>query len=173
MGLILIPVGGAVASDVCRDLVLYDTPHQNPFRDLIALTGQYPILLQTIVANSALHMSNASQTFSRTRGRGTETLGEYQSHDVTGPYLDALTAKQRALNMLRQTLMQSVVTGLDVLLAVMVLLIEFELMDSGRSDWKHHVEGARTLVGILCKPQVPETLAMSPIRSCLISNWIV
>ncbi|KAF5507251.1 hypothetical protein CGCA056_v013738 [Colletotrichum aenigma] len=44
------------------DFVLYDTPKDNPFRDLIAMAYQQAILLQAIIASSALHMSNAYQT---------------------------------------------------------------------------------------------------------------
>ena len=75
-----------VASDVCRNLVLYDTPHLNPFRELIPLTRQDPILLQIIVANSALHMFNASQKFS---GRENNRTHESQRHEVAKPYFDA------------------------------------------------------------------------------------
>ncbi|THY24323.1 hypothetical protein D6D01_05518 [Aureobasidium pullulans] len=158
------------ASDVCRNLVLYDTPHQNPFRELIPLTRQDPILLQIIIANSALHMFNASQKFS---GRENNRLHESRRHEVAGPYFDALTAKQRTLSMLRQVLTHTTLTYNDVVLAVMVLLIEFELMESGSDDWRHHVKGAEKLIAELCQPQMQAHLTLSPIRSCLISNWMV
>jgi hypothetical protein len=49
--------------------------------------------------------------------------------------------------------MDKTTTDSDVILAVMVLFVELELLDSGRNNWKHHIEGARTIIADLCKPQ--------------------
>jgi hypothetical protein len=89
------------------------------------------------------------------------------------PYLDALRAKHRALSLLRNALMDKTTTDSDVILAVMVLFVELELLDSGRNNWKHHIEGARTIIADLCKPQSLDKLSISPLRSCLVSNWMV
>jgi hypothetical protein len=75
--------------------------------------------------------------------------------------------------MLRNALMDKNTTDSDVILAVMILFVELELLDSGRGNWKHHIEGARTIIAGLCKPQLLEKLSTSPLRSCLISNWMV
>jgi hypothetical protein len=56
---------------------------------------------------------------------------------------------------------------------VMILFVELELLDSGRNNWKHHIEGARTIIANLFKAQLPEKLSVNLLRSCLISNWIV
>ncbi|KEQ96336.1 hypothetical protein AUEXF2481DRAFT_38590 [Aureobasidium subglaciale EXF-2481] len=154
------------AGNVCRNLVLYDSPKQNPFRNLIPLIHQFPVLGQIIIATSALHMFNSSQTHSQERKPLIDRAG-------FNPYLDALTTKQRALKMLRHAVLEGTSGAADVVLAVMILFIEFELMDFGRSDWKHHIEGARTVIRGLCRARLSGTQTTSPIRSCLISNWMV
>jgi hypothetical protein len=96
-----------------------------------------------------------------------------QGHDTSGPYLDALSAKNRALNMLRAALTDKTPLDSDVILAVTVLFVELELLESGKDNWRYHIEGARTIIAGLCKPQMLQRLATSPIRTCLISNWMV
>jgi hypothetical protein len=75
--------------------------------------------------------------------------------------------------MLRSALMDKTSTNSDVVLAAMVLFVELELLDSGRDNWKHHIEGARTIIAGLYKPQLLDKLTINPLRSCLISNWMV
>lgn len=181
--LILINVHITVASDVCRDLVLYDIPKHNPFRELIPLTHQYPVLLHVIIANSALHMSNACQkslvldTTAFPLHHGTSLLGSPCSSSSAihqlGSYNDALAAKQRALYLLKSALTGIASVDIDVTLAVVLLFIEFELIDSGRDNWKHHINGARTIIETLCGLNMATQTAMSPLRSCLISNCLV
>lgn len=181
--LILMHVSMIVASDVCGDLVLYDIPKHNPFRELIPLTHQYPILLQIIIANSALHLSNACQkslasdmTTSPLRHR-TRLLGlRYSGSSGTQQqesYHDALIAKQRALSLLKYALTSIASVDIDVTLAVVLLFIEFELIDSGRDNWRYHINGARTIIKTLCASNISTQTAMSPLRSCLISNCLV
>lgn len=128
------------------------------------LTHQYSVLLHIIVANSALHMFNRSRRGSMTRSKDGE---------VTKPFLDALIAKQRALSMLRHALTQIPAENTDIILAVVILFVEFELLDSGRDNWKYHIEGARKIIRALCQPNLLAGLTTSPIRSCLVSSWIV
>lgn len=61
----------------------------------------------------------------------------------------------------------------DVTLAVVLLFIEFELIDSGRDNWRYHVDGARTMIETLCQPKISAQTTMSPLRSCLVSNCLV
>ncbi|KAI4854657.1 hypothetical protein E4T44_00009 [Aureobasidium sp. EXF-8845] len=161
------------ASDVCKDLVLYDSTQQNPFCDLVPLTQQHPLLLQIIIANSALHVFNSARKHMKSNDRGSEKSLQCRNLLISRPYFDHLTAKHRALNMLRNALIDLDITDSDVILAVMILFVELELLDSGRNNWKHHIEGARTIIAILCKPHLPEDLPISRLRSCLISNWMV
>ncbi len=173
----------SVANEVCKDLVIYDVPNHNPFYDLIPLTKQHEVLLHIIIANSALHMSNASQQLliSDTTAfplkycpnkLGSTSLG---SSTIQRPklYQDALTAKQRALRLLNSALNDMASADIDVTLAAVLLFIEFELIDSGKDNWRSHINGARTLIDMLGGSNESARTTMSPLRSCLISNCLV
>ncbi|KAI4723782.1 hypothetical protein E4T49_08491 [Aureobasidium sp. EXF-10728] len=155
-------------SDVCPNLVLYDGPLQNPFRELIPLTHQNPILLQIVIANSALHMSNASQRSSRSLDSNVRACLQTCNHESTGRLRDALVAKQRALVMLNHALANPNYSTIDIILAVMVLFIEFELMDSGRNDWRHHIEGVRAMIKAICDTDPWDRLTVGSVRACLV-----
>lgn len=89
-------------------------------------------------------------------------------------YNDALAAKQRAFHLLNSTLTTMTSVDIDVALAVVLLFIEFELLDSGRNDWKHHINGARTIIERLCGSDIStHSSIISPLRSFLISNCLV
>jgi hypothetical protein len=183
LSLTLIDVHIIVASNVCGDFVLYDIPKHNPFRELIPLTHQHPILLQIIVANAALHMSNACQkslllstTPSPLRHRAalpTPPSSSSSAIQQSESYNDALAAKQHALHLLKSALTRITSVDIDVTLAVVLLFIEFELIDSGRDNWRHHINGARTIIETLCRSHISAQNVMSPLRSCLISNCLV
>ena len=172
-----------VASDVCRDLVLYDIPKHNAFRELIPLTHHHPVLLHIIVANSALHMSNACQkslaldtTTFPLRHRTSHPSGQYTSSSATlrsETYNHALAAKQRALFLLKSALSSIASGDVDVALAVVLLFIEFGLIDSGRDSWRYHTNGARTIIETWCGSNISTQTTMSPLRNCLISNCLV
>ena len=180
---ILIDTRIVVASDVCRDLVLYDIPKRNPFRELIPLTHQHPVLLQIIIANSALHMSNACQkslgldmTASPRRHHTSPADSLFsKSSAIRQPesYDAALAAKQRALSLLKSALTDIASVDIDVILAVVLLFIEFELIDSGKDNWRYHINGARTIIETLYGANISMQSALNPLRSCLISNWLV
>lgn len=165
-----------VASDVCRDLVLYDTPSHNPFRELIPMTHAFPVLLEIIVANSALRMSNAHQQplsvdFMNSLQSNSDNLSVVQH---AKSHKDALVAQHKALYLLQLALTGKSSVHTDVTLAVVLLFIEFELLlDSGRDNWAAHINGARTIIEKLCGSDVWTQVFMSPLRSCLISNCLM
>ncbi|KAK0099711.1 hypothetical protein ONS95_013396 [Cadophora gregata] len=173
------------ATDVCRDLVLYDQLGNNAFRELIPLTRNHPVLLNVMIANAALHMSNAYQKSSETTGFSRpahESLAPGFAHRsdsiVTSinqfrSYKDSLVAKQRALGFLRSALRNEAAMDADIILAVVLLLIECELIDSGRNTWRYHVAGAKPLIEKLCHQGLSTTGVMSPLCRCLISNCLV
>jgi hypothetical protein len=169
----MIDTNVTVASVVCRDLVVYDSPQHNPFRDLIPLTQKHPILLQIIIANSAIHMLNTSQPFLFSGRSDHGQLLDSRRYKSGILYYDALMAKQRALTMLRQALAQRTFEDVDVTLAVVILFINLELMDAGEADWIHHINGGRMIIEALCKSKLLEDKTSSPLRRFLISNWMV
>jgi hypothetical protein len=149
--------------------VLYDNAKDNSFRALIPMTQHFPVLLQIMVANSALRMANAYHS----------SLTQDLTQDSTSAsslihlkfYRDALTAKQYAFQMLRGTLENINKANIDAMLAVVLLFTEYELIDSGRDSWKHHINGAKAIIQKLCK--LDSSIPLSKLRSFLISNLLV
>ena len=88
-------------------------------------------------------------------------------------YHDALAAKQRALYLLKSALTSIASIDMDVTLAVVLLFIEFELIDSGRDNWRYHINGVRIIIEALCGPKVSLQTTKSPLRNFLIANWLV
>lgn len=172
-----------VNHNVCKDLVIYDSPKQNPFRDLILLTTQHAVLLNIIIANSALNMSNASQrsavgSFSlglqpRPTTRTILQLRSSSTSQSFSWYQDALIAKQRALRFLNSVLNNVNSTSIDVALGSVLLFTEFELADFGTKDWRLHVHGARALINYVKETYKLHYSNMSSLRRCLISNCLV
>jgi hypothetical protein len=174
---ILINVHTIVADHVCKDFILYDIPKSNAFRDLVPLTQWHPALLQIIIATSALRMSNALQKFAELRiplRSGAKNLSSRTSISSSvqqrDSYNHALTAKQRALQLLKSALANITAVDVDVTLAVILLFIEFELIDSGRDNWRYHINGARSIIESLCGSA---HTSMTPLRRWLISNCLL
>lgn len=172
------------ASDVCKDLILYDHPKENQFRELIPIALDHPMLLHIIIATSAIRMSHASQKLVHSRATPASIGAVYQRINPTAPQRQdvaaysqarshALVAKYKALNLLQSTLSNETPMDLDVLLAVILLFVEFELLDTGRDDWRHHIDGARKIIQKLCGSNVIPARTMSPLRRCLVSNCLV
>ena len=168
---------------MCKDLVIYDLPKQNPFRDLIPLATQHPVLLNIIIANSALNISNASQQSTgesfplglrpQPLTRKVPQLRISSTNQLSSWYRDALIAKQRALKSLNSVLNDVNSTGIDVALGSVLLFTEFELADSGTKDWRMHMQGARALINSVKETYRLEYSRLSSLRRCLISNCLV
>ena len=150
---------------VCKDLVLRDMPKQNPFRDLLPLSGHHAVLQHIIIANSALHLANATKSDALTRDTRWESSSE--------AYKDALVAKNKALRLLSEALANRDSASLDFVLASIMLFIKFELLDSGTNEWRFHTEGARQLMVYLRQNGKSEPSALNNLRNCLISNCAV
>lgn len=174
-----------VAINLSKDLVLYDFPDRNPFRDLIPLAQHYPVLLQIIIAISALHMSNTEQkslvlptTTSSLRSEPHSPTPCSASKSVSSrpkSYNDALIAKQCALRMLRIVLVNPRPTevDVDVALGAVLLFIQFQLVDSGRDHWRQHIDGARTIMQTYFGSNIATRSQASPLRRCLAANCLV
>lgn len=146
-----------VADRVCKDLVPRDTPEGNPFRELIPLTRGHPMLLQILIATSAIHWSNIFRPYHDIPTSLTDPGGYLQllrSKDLVTrqALIDALTAKQKAMSHLREVLDTLDPAGSEVALAAMHFFIKFDLIDVGGSSgqgWKTHLEGARSIIALL------------------------
>lgn len=144
------------------------------------LTRHYPSLLQIIIATSALHMSNASEKFLTT---GFSSFNHRNSKDPPHSrvlttfqsecYSLALTAKQQALTSLSSAISTMSLDDTDVILAIVLLFVQCELIDSGKNNWKHHIRGARSLINMVYRSGCISKAEMSPLRRYLISNCLM
>lgn len=128
----------------------YDIPSHNPYRNLISLTRNHPFLLQAVIANSAIHLSNLHSSPPSLdlcsdgggAGKSITTTTDMVSHFRR----DAFNAEQKALQLLREAPQPTRGVERDVILSTILLFINFELMSSGKDRWKVHVEGARKII---------------------------
>lgn len=97
----------------------------------------------------------------------TQTLSKFALEDKPQPrnemssraLRDALMAKQKAFQSLRQALDNVETIDREVVLTTILLSINFELVASGKDEWKVHVEGARKLIDYF---QLPSGTPSSP-----------
>ena len=63
--------------------------------------------------------------------------------------MDALVAKQKALQLMPVALRSMDTIGGDVILAAALFLVNTELIESGKLGWKPHLEGTRNIMNLL------------------------
>lgn len=123
-------------------MVSHDTPDRNPFRNMIPLARSHPLLQEVIIAVSAAHMCNQARSLLALDPSGTR--------DIPGQWaMDALVAKQKALQMMPAALQSIDTIGSDVILAAALFLVNVELIESGRSGWKPHLDGTREILNLI------------------------
>lgn len=168
-------------NQICMDLVIYDGPGHNPFRDLVSTTTAYPTLLQIILAGSAHHVFNISRdpiTPSTYQPEKRPCLVQYYQavSRFGGPmktsYADALLAKQQALSLMAQSVASVTPANIDVILATILMFINYDLIESGRDKWRVHIEGARQLIARLDTPPYLQQ-PMSKLRLTILSDFLV
>lgn len=154
--------------------MLYDHIEDNHFRGLIPLAHHNPVLLHIIIANSAMRMSHVQQRNVESHATGqldTSPSAFQLSRSTSASY--ALGAKYRSLYLLCTILRGNAPIQSDITLAVVLLFIELELLDSGRENWTHHINGARRIIEKLCDTNVLCNKPMTSLRKFLISNCLV
>jgi hypothetical protein len=111
---------------VARDLVLFDRVSDNPYRHLLPAATQHPALLNGMLAVAARHHSNLCGT----------------------PVTKHLHYKGLSFSYLSRDLQRLGTKGIltEPTLAVVMLFIFFETLDSGLDTWKIHLRGARRLI---------------------------
>ncbi|UPL03203.1 hypothetical protein LCI18_014137 [Fusarium solani-melongenae] len=150
------------SSRVCLDLVAHDRPDNNPFRSLLLLTNEHPFLQEVIVAVSAAHMCNLARPW----------LGP-DSFDRKEPprqlLMDALKAKQQALQLMPSALENIDSIGADVILAAILFFVNAELVESGWQSWRPHLEGAKRLLNMM----QPYASFSETLRDYVVSDFYV
>ncbi|CAM1509496.1 Fc.00g032350.m01.CDS01 [Cosmosporella sp. VM-42] len=142
---------------LCLDLVSYDLPGRNPFRDLIPLTKPHPLIFHTLVAVSAAHMSNLTR------------IQSPHNPDASRALVDALIAKQAALRLLSKAINDVGSVDADVILAAILFFVNIELIESGKEAWMAHLEGAMRFMAAL-KPAADSTTAL---RDYVMSDCLI
>ncbi|KAJ2970865.1 hypothetical protein NQ176_g7977 [Zarea fungicola] len=168
------------ADRVCQDLVARDTPGTNPFRDLIPLTRRHPLLLNILVATSALHWANSFSPISALSASVADPaayLAQLRSKDLVTrqAVIDALTAKQRAMGHLRGVLNSLDPAGSEVTLAAMHFFVKFDLIDLERGDtrsWQAHFNGASNVLAELTATK-PQDVYNSALRDCVVADCFI
>ncbi|KAF5609413.1 fungal transcriptional regulatory [Fusarium pseudoanthophilum] len=96
---------------------------------------------------------------------GSLSIGHTTSYPDT--FYDALKAKQQALWLLSSAIGNLASANVDEILVAMLLLVGFELIDTGpgRDSWKYHINGARMIIQKLIASGSAKGTSFSPLRS--------
>lgn len=129
-------------------MVAHDVADGNPFRSLLPLTRTHPLLQYVIVASSAAHMSNLIKAPLRGRNHDQAMVSSIQQASASA-LRDALIAKQTALRLMHIALQNIDTIGGDVILAAALFFVNVELIESGKSGWRPHLEGAGRIMAML------------------------
>ncbi|EHK50284.1 uncharacterized protein TrAtP1_007354 [Trichoderma atroviride] len=168
------------ADRVCKDLVARDGPGVNPFRDLIPLTNRHPLLLQILVATSAIHWANIFRPITAIPTGLSDPggyLAQLRSKDLVSrqALIDALTAKQKAMGHLQEVLDSLDPGGSEVALAAMHFFIKFDLIDLEKNDakgWRTHLEGASNILALLTQG-TGGSEANRMLRDCVVADCFI
>ncbi|PWY80318.1 C6 finger domain protein Acr-2 [Aspergillus sclerotioniger CBS 115572] len=143
-------------------LTLYSDA-RNPFRDLIPLVADSPLLSHVLAATGALHSAIlASGDFSLAPwlSEGSSPAGPSMSSEqvekavissmsrrpTSKAYEHFLGLKQRALQQLSSDIQDLVLRNDNRTLAAIMVLALMDAIESGDGAWKYHLEGAKKLL---------------------------
>ncbi|RMZ37382.1 hypothetical protein CA14_011645 [Aspergillus flavus] len=172
------------ATTLCEDLVISDVPNENPFRSLIPTCRDHPILLHIIVANAAMHISSMSRPSFDLHNSSVQALlpdhsavktpihTRYSTDSSASATLDALSAKQKSIHLLKTALENLPSTDINLVVTVILLFINLELIDSGKNAWRAHVEGAMKLISSLKPFQNDQISPIALIRDRITSDCL-
>ncbi|OJJ87438.1 Zn(II)2Cys6 transcription factor [Aspergillus glaucus CBS 516.65] len=144
------------------DLVLYANT-QNPYRDLISLVGESPLLANALSATGALHYAlladgdfspmpwstgepSANGTLLTPKEVEREVTSSMSRRPSSKAYEHFLGLKQRALRQLSQDIRDPVKRNDDKTAAAIMVLALMDAIESGDEAWKYHLEGAKNLL---------------------------
>lgn len=138
------------------------------------MTRAHPFLLQVIIANSAIHISNLHSHRPPIHSALNDTSVAPNNAIISNKFKrDALIAEQVALQQLRHALASIDRTGQDVVLTGILLFINFELMSSGKDGWKVHVDGARRIIDDLDFSLVSPSAETTMLHDYVVSDCLM
>jgi hypothetical protein len=136
------------------------------------MAKESPLLLHLVVANSAIHLVNLF-TRKLSLGPNSDTnQGRPVDYFSINLRSHALSAKSKALSLLNATLEHANSDNWVIALASIILFIDFELISSGKNDWKVHVEGAKRLIACFDVSHVSLDSSVLQLRDFAISDCI-
>ncbi|KAH7010522.1 fungal-specific transcription factor domain-containing protein [Ilyonectria destructans] len=151
---------------LCQDMMAVDLP-DNPFRQLIQLTKSSPLLQHVVIASSAAHMANSLQPPISQVLTGPLTKSYVNKEASLRTRIDALTNKQKALQLLYATLQNIEAVGSEIVLTAVIFFINLECIESGKHGWKAHIEGCGRLLKNLPFLGTPGDV----FRDCIVSDY--
>ncbi|KAL4980711.1 fungal-specific transcription factor domain-containing protein [Aspergillus desertorum] len=136
---------------------------KNPFRDLIPLVGDSPVIAHSLAAMGALNYvilangefdpmpwpverSSSSGLADPPKEGGPVELSTLPRRSFTRVYEQFLGLKQRALHQLSRDISDPVLRNDNKTLAAIMVLALMDAVESGRGAWKYHLEGAKKLL---------------------------
>ncbi|KAJ5774821.1 hypothetical protein N7457_009717 [Penicillium paradoxum] len=122
---------------ICKLFIVYDSD-RNPFRSLISLGLEDPVLQKAMLALAARHHVNTGHSFHQIQAP--------ISPDLLNANRDALLFKHQAMEALSQALGDRRIDKSDTTVASIFLLIFLDLLESGSDGWNFHLEGAKSLI---------------------------
>ncbi|KAE8322431.1 fungal-specific transcription factor domain-containing protein [Aspergillus sergii] len=138
------------ATTLCEDLVISDVPNENPFRSLIPTFANAAMHISSMSRPSFdSHIGNIQGQLSASSSTNTLSATRYLTDSSASATLDALSAKQKAIHLLKIALESLPTTDINLIVTVILLFINLELIDSGKNAWRAHVEGAMKLISSL------------------------
>ncbi|KAE8155134.1 hypothetical protein BDV25DRAFT_135179 [Aspergillus avenaceus] len=143
---------------VTKDLVIYHEPNRkwNPFHALYQFTQGSPVLFYIIIAMSSYHLYNLVPI----------------KDQVSNRLIDALSAKDKALRLLAVGLTDLNPSNSTVLLTASMLLLDFDLLESGRDTWCIHLDAAKRLVTSTSPSLLAVTATDDPEESSF-RRWVI
>ncbi|KAJ5174650.1 uncharacterized protein N7482_000527 [Penicillium canariense] len=147
---------------MANDFVVY-SQSKNPWRDIISLVGDSPLLAHGLCAMGALHYSLMSDSDSSQMPwssnnllTSSSNLSPEEIESIVSPagnrrpssraFQHFLEFKQRTLHQLSQDLLNPVKQKDDRTLAAIVVLALVDIFESGSGAWSYHIEGAKKLL---------------------------
>ncbi|KAI6360752.1 hypothetical protein MCOR25_006639 [Pyricularia grisea] len=115
----------------CAECILYYDDNTNPYKQFIQLSVDGNLMHHVVVALAAHHLAGS-------------TTPPGLPNSTSKYFPDALVHKNKAMRHLRSALMSG--DNSDAVVAACLLLIWIELLESGLSVWRYHLDG---MIGLL------------------------
>ncbi|KAL5606539.1 uncharacterized protein BROUX77_003732 [Berkeleyomyces rouxiae] len=141
---------------VTKDMVAHDAFNVNPFRGIIPIAMEHPVLMNLLIATSALHISNLYQLppvgLPPNGPIGDHFMALRSNHpEAQRTFMDGLAAKQRAIMHMRSVVANSENGSRELAIMAAYFFVNIELIDFGTGGWRSHLQGGSRLLASLAR----------------------